>query len=76
MNPFKNGINQYPATVEVRVRGWLGDDWQEWLGGFTISHDKDSTLVVGQIIDQPALYGLILKLRDLGLSLISVRVIG
>ena len=48
--------------------------WADWLEGFTITHlDNDQTALKGTVTDQAALYGLIGKLRDLGLNLISVN---
>ena len=59
--------------VEIKVHGRLDKSWAEWLDGFAISHTRQGeTILVGRIKDQSALYGLIAKLRDLGLDLISV----
>ena len=59
--------------VEIKVEGQLDENWAEWLDGLTITHTRQGeTILVGQIKDQSALYGLIAKLRDLGLQLISV----
>ncbi len=62
--------------VEIRVKGWLDQDWSEWFDGFTIIKIKDNeTVLRGAVPDQSALYGLIAKARDLGLSLIAVSLI-
>ena len=63
------------ATIyRMRVDGHLGQRWSEWFGGLTITHDADgSTSLVGAIRDQAALYGLINKARDLGLTLLTVE---
>jgi hypothetical protein len=59
--------------VEVRVKGCIGKQWSEWFGGLTISQSSpDTTLLAGYIQDQAALYGVISRLRDLGLELASV----
>jgi len=59
--------------VEIKVEGHLDESWAEWLDGFAISHTRQGeTVLVGKIRDASALYGLIAKLRDLGLQLISV----
>lgn len=59
--------------VEIKVAGQLDKNWAEWLDGLTVTHNRQGeTLLVGKIKDQSALYGLIAKLRDLGLQLISV----
>ena len=62
------------SQVEIRVEGHLDPSWAEWLEGFKITHTQDDlTLLTGTVSDQAALYGLIAKLRDLGLKLISVH---
>ena len=59
--------------VEVRIEGHLDPTWAEWLDGFTLTHTEEGeTILAGNVKDQTALYGLIAKLRDLGLKLISV----
>ena len=61
--------------VQIRVKGQIDPRWSEWLGGLAIAHTgKDETLLAGTIPDQPALYGLLSKLRDLGLVLLAVEV--
>jgi hypothetical protein len=60
--------------VEIRVEGHLDQTWAEWLDGFTLSHtEQGETILAGDIKDQAALYGLIAKLRDLGVKLISMK---
>ena len=60
--------------VEIRVKGRIDKDWSDWFEGLTISHaDKDETTLTGEVADQSALYGLIARLRDLGLPLVSVK---
>ena len=55
--------------VEIRVEGHLDPTWAEWLDGFNLAHTgQDETILTGEVQDQAALYGLIAKLRDLGLS--------
>ena len=62
------------ATYEIRVQGNLEPRWSDWFDGFTITPQADdSTLLVGPVADQPALHGLLAKVRDLGLPLISVQ---
>ena len=59
--------------AEIRVKGQIDTHWSDWFEEFKITHtDQDETILTGDIADQSALYGLIAKLRDLGLSLISV----
>lgn len=60
-------------NIEIIVKGELDPTWSEWLEGLTISHTTDqNTRICGQVADQSALYGLLSRLRDMGLSLISV----
>ncbi len=60
--------------VEIRVKGRIDKRWSEWLDGLTITHTaQDDTVLAGPIPDQAALYGLVSKLRDLGLALSSVH---
>jgi len=59
---------------EIIVKGHLDIDWSEWFEGLTIAHnDNGETMLSGQIRDQAALYGIIAKVRDMGLSLILVK---
>ena len=60
--------------VEICIEGQLDETWSEWFEGFTLSHtEQNQTILVGEFPDQADLYGLITKLRDLGLNLISVN---
>ena len=59
--------------IEIRIKGSIDSQWSEWFGGLTISHfDPDGTILTGQVPDEAALYGIISRLRDLGLKLISL----
>ncbi len=61
-------------TYRIRVKGHLDDRWSDWLGDMTLHLQEDgTTLMVGPVVDQAALYGLIIRIRDLGLPLLSVR---
>ena len=61
--------------VEIRLEGVLDPSWAKWLDGFTITHNEQGeTLLRGEVKDQAAVYGLIGKLRDLGVTLIHVQV--
>ncbi len=58
--------------VEIRVKGCIDEQWSEWFDGLTIAQSgQNETVLTGPIPDQSALYGLIAKLRDLGVSLRS-----
>lgn len=60
--------------VEIRVEGHLDQTWADWLDGFTLTHTEESeTTLTGEVKDQSALYGLIAKLRDLGVKLLSIK---
>jgi hypothetical protein len=66
---------QTPATgsYEIRVKGRLDDRWTAWFDGLSLTHDTDgTTLIRGSVPDQAALHGLLHKLRDIGLPLVSV----
>jgi hypothetical protein len=70
-NPDNQGR---PPVYEICVEGRLGDDWAEWFGGLEVATDKQgNTVLTGPIPDQAALYGLLAKLRDLGLPLVSLE---
>jgi hypothetical protein len=62
-----------PAQYEIRVAGVLDSRWTDWFNGLRISVQGDETVIHGMIADQAAVHGLLTKVRDLGLCLISVR---
>ena len=61
------------AHYEIRVDGVLDSRWAAWFDGLQVSDDGEETVISGLLADQPALHGLLAKIRDLGLCLISVR---
>ena len=62
-----------PGLYEIRLKGHLDDRWAEWFGGLTITlEDNGDTLLTGPLVDQAALHGLLKKVRDLGMPLVSV----
>jgi hypothetical protein len=62
-----------PMVYQIRVKGHLGSQWQDWFGGLTVTlEDNGETLLTGPVVDQAALHGLIKKVRDLGMPLVSV----
>ncbi len=71
-----------PVFYEIRVKGQLNQVWASWFEGMTLADIEDEesglvcTLIAGPVIDQPALYGLLTKIQDLNLTLISVRRFG
>jgi len=63
-----------PATYEIRVKGSLEPEWADWFDGFTVTRQaNDETVLTGRVVDQPALHGLLAKIRDLGLPLLVVQ---
>ena len=67
--------NEYdqPGRYEIRVKGKLGDMWSEWFDDFEIDVENDKTLLSGYVADQAALHGLNNKIRDVGLTLLSIQ---
>jgi hypothetical protein len=61
------------ARYEIRVTGGLDGRWAAWFGGLQISGQGEETVISGLLADQAALHGVLNKVRDLGLCLISVR---
>ncbi len=71
LNP-KNDPSQ-PVVYQIRIKGHLGRQWTDWFEGMAITLEEDGdTLLTGPVIDQAALHGLMKKVRDLGMPLISV----
>ncbi len=61
------------GRYEIRLRGHLETRWAAWFDGMTLSHERDgSTVLSGPVLDQAALHGLLQKVRDIGLPLVSV----
>ena len=67
---------QVPATYQLRVDGHLEQHWSPWFGDLTLSQEADGTTrLTGVMSDQAELHGLLTKIRDLGLTLISVALV-
>lgn len=67
-------MKQPAVTYEIRVEGHLDRGWEEWLEGLVLTHtETGETILTGPLRDQSALYGVLMRMRDLGLTLISVR---
>ena len=61
------------AHYVIRVEGVLDSQWAAWFDGLQVIGEGDETVIFGLLADQPALQGLLTKIRDLGLCLISIR---
>src|SRR4051812_40716067 len=65
-----------PATYQLRVAAHLDDHWSPWFGDLILAHDSDgTTTLTGVVPDQAELHGLLMKVRDLGVTLISVAML-
>ena len=63
-----------PVIYEIRIKGHLDLQWTDWFEGLTINLEEDGEmLLTGPVVDQAALFGLLKKVRDLGMPLVSVN---
>jgi hypothetical protein len=65
-----------PMLYQIRIKGHLGREWTDWFEGLAITLEEDGdTLLTGPVVDQAALHGLLKKVRDLGMPLLSVSAV-
>ena len=63
-----------PTVYQIRIEGHLDDQWADWFSGLSVSLEENGdTLLTGPVADQAALFGLLKKVRDLGLPLVSLN---
>ena len=73
MSEISTGPHHNPDRYEIRLRGHLDSRWAAWFDGLNLTNENDGTTIIyGPVVDQAALYGLLQKVRDLGLPLVSV----
>ena len=73
MNDVTVGRHRDPGRYEIRVQGHLDPRWAAWFDGLNLIREPGgTTLIAGDVVDQSALHGLLQKLRDAGLALVSV----
>jgi hypothetical protein len=74
---MSTGRHEDPGRYEIRVKGHLGSRWAAWFDGLSLTNESDGiTNIHGPVADQAALHGLLQKLRDVGLPLVSVTPVG
>jgi hypothetical protein len=77
MMPDERGSEQksdQSMVYQIRIRGHLGQRWMDWFDGLSITLEEDgNTLLAGPVIDQSALHGILKKIRNLGMPLLSVN---
>jgi hypothetical protein len=73
MSEISTGPHHSPDQYEIRLRGHLDTRWAAWFNGLNLTNESDGTTIIhGPVVDQAALHGLLQKVRDLGLPLVSV----
>jgi hypothetical protein len=73
-DPKRKSDPSQPMVYQIRLKGHLGDQWTGWFEDMTITLDENGeTLLTGPVVDQAALFGLLKKLRDVGIPLVSIN---
>lgn len=71
--PTTDSDSGEPMVYQIRIKGHLGQQWADWFGDLSITREENGdTLVTGPVVDQAALHGLLRRVRDLGVPLLSV----
>lgn len=73
MSDTSTGNHNGAGWYEIRLKGHLDSRWAAWFDGLSLTHDSDGTTVIsGPVVDQAALHGLLHKVRDIGIPLLSI----
>jgi len=73
MSDTSTGTHNGAGWYEIRIKGHLDSRWAAWFDGLSLTHDSDGTTVIsGPVVDQAALHGLLHKVRDVGIPLLSI----
>ena len=76
MSDMSTGPHHDPGRYEIRLKGHLDSRWAAWFDGLSLTNETDGTTIIrGPVADQSALHGLLQKVRDLGLPLVSVTLV-
>jgi hypothetical protein len=76
MSEMPTGPQHRPGRYEIRLKGHLDSRWAAWFDGLSLTNESDGTTVIrGPVADQAALHGLLQKVRDIGLPLVSVTAV-
>jgi len=75
-HPDHKTDSSQPLVYQIRLKGHLDNQWTDWFDGLTITlEEAGNTLLTGPVVDQAALHGLLKKVRDLGMPLVSVNLV-
>jgi hypothetical protein len=67
-------VPEKSSVIQIRIKGHLGEQWADWFDGMNITLEKDGdTLLTGPVTDQATLHGLLKRIRDLGMPLVSIN---
>ena len=74
MTSKRNQYEKQQTIYQIRIRGLIGPQWSEWFDGMTVSpQENGDTLLIGAVRDQAALHGMLVRIRDMGVPLLSVK---